>query len=102
MPPDPSLRSFVVEIDGKAVLAFSAASLDKAKKLCRGEWLSGELKAYTSRGVPVWQDGAALSVRQASAKEAAEVEVARVREIADREYDGIVFAFLVPLDPEQN
>jgi hypothetical protein len=89
---------FVVELDGEAILAFSARTLKKAHDLCTKDELSTEVDVFNSRGRPLWRDEADFKVRRANPDEAAELEKARSYEIASSEYDGFVFAFLVPLD----
>ncbi len=40
-----------------------------------------------------------FAVRHASPREAADLQIARAKEIAAREFDGGTVVFLVPLDP---
>jgi len=96
---DAGKQSFVLEINGRPVLAFNSRSIERAKLLFSESWLLEELGSYRSCGVPVWDGEAELSVRHADAREAMELEVALRGEQARREYEGHVFAFLVPLDP---
>jgi hypothetical protein len=49
-------------------------------------------------GNPVWEDCTKFRVRQATAREATELEVAFSTERARAEYEGYVFAFMVSLD----
>ncbi len=90
---------FVLELDGRAVFAFSARSMKKARALCSRGWLSCELTSFRSRGQPLWRDDAQFAVRHANPGENAVLQIARAREIAEREFDGYTFVFLVPLDP---
>jgi hypothetical protein len=91
-------RSFVLEIGGRAVLALTAGSLAEARRLCSENWFAEELSAYRSGGRPVWDGSTEFIVRQAAADEATELEIALSTERARKEYDGLIFAFLVPLD----
>src|ERR1700759_1696762 len=91
-------RSFVVEIKGRAVLALAAGSLTEALRLCSDDWFVEELSTYRSGGEPIWDGSAKLDIRQASAREATELEIALSTERARTEYDGFIFAFMVPLD----
>ena len=92
--------SFVLELDGRPVLAFAAETARKALALCEPAWLQAELSHYRSSGRPLWEATSEASIRPATAAEHDELQAARVREIAGHEFDGVVFAFLVPLDPE--
>ena len=91
-------RSFVVEIGGRPVLALAAGSLAEARQLCSEAWFAEELSAYRSGGSPIWDGSAEIVIRQAAAHEATELEIALSAERARKEYDGFIFAFLVPLD----
>ena len=73
--------------------------MKKARALCTRDWLSSELTPFRSFGQPLWRDGAELAVRHASPRENAVLLIARAREIAEYEFDGCTFVFLVPLDP---
>ncbi len=90
---------FVLALDGRAVFAFSAQTMTKARALCTRDWLSSELTSFRSCGRPLWRDGVEFAVRHANPGENATLQIARAREVAEREFDGYVFVFLVPLDP---
>jgi hypothetical protein len=93
-------QSFVIESGGRAVLAFRASNMKEAKKLCSRDWFAQELASFRSRGEPIWDGQAKLTIRQATDLEHAEVEIAKAGEVARHEYEGYAFAFLVPLDAE--
>jgi hypothetical protein len=96
---DAGKQSFVLEIDGRPVLAFNSRSVERAKLLFSQAWLLEDLGSYRSGGNPIWDGEAKLSVRHADDRESLELEVALRGEQARKEYEGHVFAFLVPLDP---
>ena len=91
-------RAFVLEIGGRAVLAFSADSICQAADFCAQEWFTAELGAYRSCGRPILDGTSELTIRRATVDEAARLEVALEIECARGEYDGFIFAFLVPVD----
>jgi hypothetical protein len=93
-----SEKGFVLEIGGRAVLAFRAADIDEAKCLCAQDWFTEELASYRCRGIPLWDGAADFKVRRAHASEAAEIQIALTTELARKEYEGYVFAFFVPID----
>jgi hypothetical protein len=96
----PEQRGFVLELGGRAVLAFSARSMEKAKKLCAQDWFVEELTSYRSGGQPIWDGRADFRIRCANAAEIAELQIAKATERAHREYEGHVFVFFVPVDPD--
>jgi hypothetical protein len=91
-------KGFVLEIGGRPVLAFRAATIEEAKCLCEQHWFTEELASYRSHGFPIWDGTADFIVRRASASEAAEIQIALTTELARQEYEGYVFAFFVPID----
>ena len=88
----------MLEIDGRAVLALVGDGIEQAKELCSQAWFREELGSYHSRGNPIWDGEAKLSLRRASLREAAELEAALGSERARGEFEGYVFVFLVPVD----
>lgn len=90
---------FVLELDERAVFAFSAPTMKTARALCTRDWLSSELMSFRSLGRPLWRDDGQFAVRQANPGETAVLQIARARKVAEREFDGYTFVFLVPLDP---
>jgi hypothetical protein len=93
-----SEKGFVLEIGGRVVLAFRAASIEEARRLCAEDWFAEELASYRSHGIPIWDGTADFTVRRANASEAAEIQIALTTELARKEYEGYVFAFFVPID----
>jgi hypothetical protein len=91
-------RAFVLESGGRAVLAFSADNIRRATDFCAQQWFTAELGAYRSSGQPIWDGTSELTIRCANACEAAKLEVALETERTRGEYDGYIFAFLVPVD----
>ena len=88
----------MLEIEGRAVLALMSSNVDQARKLCSEDWLLEELASYRSCGLPIWDGMAELSVRPAGTREAARLEAAYRIEQCRKEYEGYVFAFLIPVD----
>jgi hypothetical protein len=95
-----SERGFVLEIGGRAVLAFRAANIEEAKCLCAQDWFVEELASYRSHSIPIWDGVASFGIRRANASEAAEIQIALTTELARKEYEGHVFAFFVPIDAD--
>jgi hypothetical protein len=91
-------KGFVLETGGRAVLAFMAGGIAQARNLCAEGWFAEELASYRSGGQPVWDGSSELRVRRASPSEVAEIQMALTGELAGKEYEGYLFAFLVPLD----
>jgi hypothetical protein len=91
-------QGFVLEIGGRPVLALAGRDVEHAKALCSQPWFLEDLRTYRSCGNPIWDGGAKFTLRHASAREAAELEVALQGERARGEYEGYVFVFLVPVD----
>jgi hypothetical protein len=91
-------KGFVLETAGRALLAFTAIGIEQAKTLCAEAWFADELASYRSGGRPTWDGASELKVRCAGRFEAAEIQTALTGELARREYEGYVFAFLVPID----
>ncbi len=93
-------QGFVLETEGRALLAFSAGSIEQARALCAEDWFVEELTSYRSQGRPIWDGSAELRIRRASAPEAAEIQIALTTELVRKEYEGYVFVFFVPVDAE--
>jgi hypothetical protein len=91
--------SFVVECAHRPLLAFAAASLAAAQKLCRQQWFADELAIYRTGDRPLWNGKDKLTVRPATPAEHAEVLFASAADAARGEDTKFVFAFLVPIDP---
>jgi len=88
----------VLEIGGRPVLALMSHDIERARELCSQVWFVEELVSYRSCGNPIWDGAEALRIRHADTREAADLRVALSVERARREYEGYVFAFLVPID----
>jgi hypothetical protein len=97
-PPTIEQKEFVLESSGRAVLAFLAGGLEQARDLCSQHWFLDELASYRSCGTAIWDGTTDLRIRCANPSEAAEVRIALATERCRREYDGYVFAFLLPVD----
>ena len=93
-------KGFVLETAGRALLAFMAGGIEQARKLCSEDWFAVELASYRSGGRPIWDGSTDLRVRRADAREAGEIQIALTGELARREYEGYLFVFFVPVDPE--
>jgi hypothetical protein len=91
-------KEFVLVSSGRAVLAFLADGLEQARDFCSQDWFMDELASYRSCGTPIWDGTSDLRIRGAKPCEAAEVQIALATERCRKEYDGYVFAFLVPVD----
>jgi hypothetical protein len=91
-------QCFVLEVNGRPVLGFLASDLNQARDLCSKDWFITELASYHSGGIPVFSGMAKLGIRVASALETAEVQMALVGELTRGEYNGHIFAFLLPVD----
>ena len=87
----------MLEIGGQPVLALVSGNIEQATALCSEAWLLEELASYRTCGKPIWDGKAELVVRYADARETMELDTIRL-ERARKEYEGYVFAFLVPVD----
>jgi hypothetical protein len=92
-------NEFVLEIDGRAVLAFMSRDLECARQFCAEPWFVTELASYRACGLPLWDGTSRLSVRRANTRESATLQVALHLELSRDEYEGQVFAFLTGIDP---
>jgi hypothetical protein len=91
-------RAFVLEVGGRAVLVFPADDARLAADFCAQDWFTAELGAYRSGAQPIWDGKAELTIRCADLREAAKLDLALETELVRGEYDGYIFAFLVPID----
>jgi hypothetical protein len=62
-------RTFVLCVNDRPVLAFSATGRQEAQELCRESWLREDLCALRSDGVPLCHAEATLTIRSATADE---------------------------------
>ena len=88
-------RVFALEVDGKPALAFEAPNVPQAQELCKESWLRDDLASLKSGGVPLYTAQSKLSVRPATAEEAA--IFSQASEVA-KPSDDMVLAYLVELD----
>jgi len=63
--PEPSLRVFTLEINGRPTLAFEAQGTAEAREICLDADLRIDLSALTSDGVPICTEDAKLATRPA-------------------------------------
>jgi hypothetical protein len=95
---DITREGFVLEADGRAILAFYAKDLEHARDLCSQPWFTEELATFQSCGRPLWAGDRRLRLRRTGIAEDAELQIALTAEIARGEYEGTIFAFFVPID----
>jgi hypothetical protein len=93
-------QEFVLEVGGRAVLAFFADDIEHAQTFCSQDWFWDELATYRSSGCPILDSTSDLRIRHAKPCEVAELQIALGLERFRKEYDGYVFAFLVPVDAD--
>ena len=91
----PMDRVFILEIDGRPVLAFVATTLREALELGREDWLRNDLRVLKSGGKPLWDVTAKIGVRGAKSDEVAAYKT-DVPELDNAEELGM--AFIVELD----
>jgi hypothetical protein len=93
-------QEFVLEVGGRAVLALFAGDIEDAQTFCSQGWFWDELAIYRSSGCPILDTTSDLRIRTANPCEVAELHLALGLERFRKEYDGYVFAFLVPVDAD--
>ena len=92
---EPYQRAFVLEIDGRAIVAFHAQKVQDARNMCREEWLRDDINALTSNGAPILTAKSKLRTRVATNDESAILEAAaKVQEDSEE----MVLAYLVDID----
>jgi hypothetical protein len=91
-------QEFVLEVGGRAVLSLFADDIQHAQNFCSQGWFWDELATYRSSGCPILDSASDLRIRHARACEVAELHLALGLQRFCKEYDGYVFAFLVPVD----
>ena len=89
----PAVRVFVLETNGKAILAFEAVTMREAMELGRETWLRNELQQLTSNDAPVWDSKAPIKTRTASPQEAESFKRA-----AKDDTDDLSIVYLLELD----
>ena len=93
--PSPPERVFTLLSDGEPILTFAAVRLAEARQLCTENWVREDLKRYKSRGKPLWDGSAKITVRQAAENEIALYQKAAVNKPPE---DELLIAFLAELE----
>jgi len=93
---------FVLEINQRPVLAFSARSLHSARTQVQEAWFVEELESMRSAGKPLLRPDDVRHVRLALPAEIAAVELGRGLDEVRGEDAKYGFAFLVPIDVPPN
>ncbi|ABE64025.1 hypothetical protein Nham_3291 [Nitrobacter hamburgensis X14] len=93
-------RYFTLEIDGRAVLVFSAPSLRSAKTRVRENWFVQELSQMRTGGKPLCVSESTFVVRAASLQEKSEAEVWFFLDRFRGDDVKYHFTFLVPMDAQ--
>jgi len=93
---------FVLEVNQRPMLAFSARSLQSARRRVQEPWFVAELETMRSGGRPLLCSDDARQVRLALPAEIAAVELERGLDEARGEDAEYGFAFLVPIDVPPN
>jgi hypothetical protein len=95
---------FVLEIEGRAVLAFEADNLDDARAYAADAGELEDLEELTSNGKPLWNGEDEIGVRAATDDEADIFEEQREEDWEDEPHadaeDFVVY--LVPLDEPED
>jgi hypothetical protein len=86
---------YVVQINGRAVVAFAAVSYAEARELIKERWFLMELKAQTSGGIRLLDDKAKLSIKAATLTE---IEATADVLCSSSQIDGLALAYLIKLD----
>ena len=90
-------RIFVIEADGRPLVAFEAFSRREADELRKEQWFQDELLTLRSNNEVIWNGIAPLAARNAKPNEIATFQNAKAA-TNRRDVDGIFLAYLVPLD----
>ena len=93
----PTERVFVIEAGGCALVAFEAFSRREADELRKEQWFRDELVTLRSNSESIWDGSAPLAVRNAEPNEITEFQNAKAT-TNKRDADGILLAYLIPLD----
>ena len=97
MKPQQPSRVYVISANGRALVAFEAASRREASELCKELWFREELLLLRSESAPIWNGEDPLSARTAEPQEIQEFQKALVA-VGNQEVEGIFLAYLMPLD----
>ena len=96
------MRTYVTEIDGRAILAFEAEDDDEAKSIAAADWFKADLLSFKSAGLPLWNGVSDIRVRKAVRTERFQWEQSRAEAIraGKRLAKTDRVAFLIPVtDP---
>ena len=85
---------FVLEIEGRPILAFEATSAREAKELLKERWLLDDLLSHRTDGIPLWNGKERLRTGIAIGEQLAEVKAA-LKRIENQE---LPIVYLVALD----
>jgi len=95
----PQPRVYVIETNGKALVAFEAVSGREANELVKEGWFRDELLSLRSNTQQLW-DGDGCSVLRTRIGN--DAEIAEFRTAADgnkgKKADGLLLVYLIPLD----
>lgn len=89
-------RVYVLTVDGRAILLFSALTLAEARQLPEEQWLRDDLSLLRSNTVPLWDGSSPLGLRPATTDEE-DLFTAR-REVASDDDGSLFMVYLVELD----
>ena len=93
----PQPRVYVIETNGKALVAFEAVSGREANELVKEGWFRDELLSLRSNTQQVWDGCSVLRTRIGN-----DAEIAEFRTAADgnkgKKADGLLLVYLIPLD----
>ena len=93
---------FVVEIDGRAIVAFPAEDRIQADVTVEEEWFLEDILVLESEGRPLWDSESDLHVREAFEDEADKWRHAQAQALAEGDIDNAddYLVYLVPvIDP---
>jgi len=79
---EPSPVVFVLEIEGRTILAFRASTHRQAQELGKEDWLQEDLKQMTAGHAPFWDGKAPIRVRRAQPEEAVRYAETKVENAA--------------------
>ena len=88
---------FTLEIAGMPI-AITDADEAEARDIFDSDEFKQDLTAMTSKGTPLWDGRAPLTIRPASEQEVAAFEAPELDVDDDQEGDGLYVTFLVPID----
>jgi hypothetical protein len=88
--------TFVVEVGGAPVVAFTATGQHEARALLREQWFRDDLREAHSHGTPVWDGKAKLAVRRANHAES--VQFSASIQLVDDSSGDLILVYLVELD----